>query len=243
MAERPAPDQLTRDVKAQLDGVVVGIELTLISIIQGMVLQVLAASAVDPFLELQFEYWPYIITGLVAILIFWSRALIHTLSFISWPLEFGHNFVYFASTLVEAVALTQVTNPRNFFAMSAITFGMMWFLYWYDLRVVYRHEHDFQTPSERKLYEDICADQLMNTRVFMPLGVFFSIIAWYLVSTQPELMLDNKGHVVIGVATIFASILYLWDGVRIFARRQRWIVARQVQERREAFEPSEIELA
>jgi len=81
----PEHRELRREVKAQLDATVVGIELTLISIVQGLALGVLAASSVTPIVELQWETWPYIATGLLAILIFWSRALVHTLSFIGWP--------------------------------------------------------------------------------------------------------------------------------------------------------------
>ena len=79
--------------KTALDATVVNIELTLISIIQGLALGVLAAASVEPLVELQWHTWPYIATGLLVVLIFWSRALLHTLSFIGWPLEFGHTFV------------------------------------------------------------------------------------------------------------------------------------------------------
>ena len=68
-----------RAAKTQLDATVVGIELTLISIIQGLALGVLAASAVRPMVQLQWETWPYIATGLATILVFWSRSLMHTL--------------------------------------------------------------------------------------------------------------------------------------------------------------------
>ena len=44
-----------RAAKAQLDATVVGIELTLISIIQGLALGVLAASAVQPIVQLQWQ--------------------------------------------------------------------------------------------------------------------------------------------------------------------------------------------
>ena len=76
-------------VRIQLHDTVIGIELTLISIIQGLALGVLAASAVQPLIGLQWEVWPYIATGLLTVLIFWSRSLVHTLSFIGWPLEFA----------------------------------------------------------------------------------------------------------------------------------------------------------
>ena len=47
----------------RLHSTVVGIELTLISIIQGLALAVLASSAVQPMVRLQWETWPYIATA------------------------------------------------------------------------------------------------------------------------------------------------------------------------------------
>ncbi len=82
------------------------IELTLISIIQGVALTVLADHAVEPVMTLRVEYWPYVAMGLLVILLFWSRAVVHILSFIGWPLEFRHSFLYFAATLVETLAGT-----------------------------------------------------------------------------------------------------------------------------------------
>jgi hypothetical protein len=131
-----------QEAKVELDKAVVGIELTLISIIQGLALAVLASAAVQPMLRLQWETWPYIFTGLLVILIFWSRSLIHTLSFIGWPLEFGHTFGYFGATLIEAAALTQVADPQAWFALNTCYAIAVWGLYAWDLRVVQRRVHD-----------------------------------------------------------------------------------------------------
>jgi len=54
-----------RAVRVQLDNTVVGIELTLISIIQGLALGVLAASSVQPLIAFQWQIWPYIAAGLL----------------------------------------------------------------------------------------------------------------------------------------------------------------------------------
>ena len=98
----------------------------------------LAGAAVQPILQLQWQVFPYIVTGLLVVLIFWSRALVHTLSFIGWPLEFGHTFAYFGATLIEAVALTQVAEPAHWFALNALYALAVWGLYAWDLRVVLR---------------------------------------------------------------------------------------------------------
>lgn len=239
MADTDNTSELTREVKNQLDGMIVGIELTLISIVQGLALSVLASSAVQPLTQLQVEYWPAIIVGALAILIFWSRSLIHTLSFIGWPLEFGHNFIYFVSTLIEVTFLTQISNPPAWFALQCVYFAIAWFLYFYDLRVVYKHHHDFQTPSERKLYDDIVGDQLLNVRFLMPAGVAFNLLAWWLIQQRPDLFIERQWHVGLSLMSVLVGVIYLWDGMIILKRRQHWIVARYIQERREALETEE----
>jgi len=212
---------------------VVGIELTLISIVQGLALGVLATSSVTPIVELQWETWPYIATGLLAILIFWSRALVHTLSFIGWPLEFGHTFIYFAATLIETVALTQIGDPARWFALNAVYAASVWGLYAYDLKVVRRHAADFQSAGERALLADIIRDQYANIRWLMPAAVLFQAGAWWLIQARPQLMLVQGWHLAAIALSLLFSVNYLIDGMRLLRLRQHWIVERNTQERAE----------
>ena len=78
-----------RATRHELDSLVVNIELTLSSIIQGVALSVLTESARGPLGDLRFDQWPYVLNGLLIILLFWSRSVAHTLTLIRWPLEFG----------------------------------------------------------------------------------------------------------------------------------------------------------
>ena len=213
-------------VRIQLHDTVVGIELTLISIIQGLALGVLAASAVQPLIGLQWEVWPYIATGLLTVLIFWSRSLVHTLSFIGWPLEFGHTFIYFAATLIEAVGLSQVSNPEHWFALNALYAAVVWGLYGYDLHLVRQREEDFDSPPERALLADIIHDQRINIGFMMPAAVAFQAFAWWLVHQFPQTMLTQRWHLLLIVLTLLFSINYLYGGMRILRRRQEWIVER-----------------
>ncbi len=219
--------------KTALDATVVNIELTLISIIQGLALGVLAAASVEPLVQLHWQTWPYIATGLLVVLIFWSRALLHTLSFIGWPLEFGHTFVYFGATLLEAVALTQVGEPERWFALNALYALAVWGLYAYDLRIVRRHAHDFGTADERALLDDIVRDQRLNIAVMMPAAVAFQGLSWWLVRTYPATFLDGGWHLLLIGLTLAFSLNYLHGGVRLLQRRQGWIVSRNAQERLE----------
>lgn len=220
--------------KITLDATVVNIELTLISIIQGLALGVLAAASVEPLIQLQWQVWPYILTGLLVVLIFWSRALLHTLSFIGWPLEFGHTFVYFGATLIEAVALTQVRHPSHWFALNALYALAVWGLYAYDLRILRRHEEDFGTTDERALFDDIVNDQRLNIRVMMPAAIVFQGLSWWWVHTYPATFMTGRWHLLLIGLTLLFSLNYLYGGVRLLQRRKDWIVSRNAQERLES---------
>ncbi|MEY2440200.1 MAG: hypothetical protein QOI34_1585, partial [Verrucomicrobiota bacterium] len=90
---------------------IVEIELTLISIIQGVALTFLIESARDVVSTEGKVFWPYVTAGLLLICVFWSRSVLHIITVIRWPLEFGHNFLYLACALIEAVLFTRLRNP------------------------------------------------------------------------------------------------------------------------------------
>src|SRR5207253_163755 len=80
--------------RRELDSVVINIELTLVSIIQGVALFFLTDNARVLISLWHWEAFLYVVAALCVIFIFWSRSVIHTLTLIGWPLEFGHNFFY-----------------------------------------------------------------------------------------------------------------------------------------------------
>ena len=229
-----APATARSAAKAARDATVVNIELTLISIIQGLALAVLADAAVEPLVQLQWQAWPYIATGLLVVLIFWSRALLHTLCFIGWPLEFGHTFVYFGATLLEAVALTQVASPERWFALNTAYAVAVWGLYAWDLRIVRRHARDFATPDERALLDDIVRDQRINILAMMPAAIAFQALCWWLLHAYPRTFIEGGWHLLLIALTLAFSVNYLLGGVRLLRRRQGWILARAAQELHEA---------
>ena len=118
-----------RSTRRQLDGLVVNIELTLVSIIQGVALSVLTESSRAPIGDLRFDQWPYVANGLLVILLFWSRSTAHTLTLIRWPLEFAHNFLYIACTLIEAITFTDLTDPIRWYALSGAFAVAAWSLF------------------------------------------------------------------------------------------------------------------
>jgi hypothetical protein len=80
--------------RSELDAMIADIELTLVSIVQGVALTVLIEASREVIVKLDWIMWPYLLSGLIIILVFWSRVVLHILTVIRWPLEFGHNFLY-----------------------------------------------------------------------------------------------------------------------------------------------------
>ena len=68
--------------RSELDSMVVEIELTLVSIIQGVALTVLIENAHTLVSESQLFFWPYVVAGLLVIFVFWSRAVLHIITVI-----------------------------------------------------------------------------------------------------------------------------------------------------------------
>jgi hypothetical protein len=204
--------------QTQLDALVVTVELTLISIIQGVALSFLAGEGRGVVVGLRLEFWPYVATGLMTILLFWSRSVAHTLTVIRWPLEFAHNFMYVACTLVQAVLFTQLASPVGWYGLGAGLAVLIWALFVLDLSMIRKRIQDSPGATADRLYRLVEAEQLRNIRMVMPAIVVFSLAAALAVRLWPEAMLQRRGHVVIALAQMVGTAGYLTYTVRFFGR-------------------------
>ena len=215
--------------QTELDGLVVTIELTLISIIQGVAFSFLAENARAVLINRQFLFWPYAVTGLLIILLFWSRSLIHTLTVIRWPLRFGHNFMYIACTLVETVAFTQLTNPTNWYALNLVFALMAEILFALDLRLIRDRIADSAGPIGSKLYAIVEREQLLNIRLVIPATALFNFLAMMAAWYWPISFVASGRHVLVAMVQLAAIFGYLFYVIRFFTR----IVPSIVQTRQE----------
>ena len=197
---------------------VLNIELTLISIIQGVALYFLVENSRGLILDRQYAAWPYVATGLVVIFLFWSRSIIHGLTVIRWPLEFGHNFLYIACTLLEAVAFTEVGNPLAWFAMSSAYSILIWLLFIWDLRMIRKRAREARGSAAQNLYARVESDQISNIRLLMPATLAFNLGATAALRLHPEFFLQKGGHLILILFQLAAALAYLIYGVRFFSR-------------------------
>jgi hypothetical protein len=203
--------------RAELDEVIVNIELTLASIVQGLALSFLAERANAVLSSGPATAWPYIGVAFLTILLFWSRALIHTLTLIRWPLEFVHNFFYFLCALVEVLAFQHLTDPFMWFVLNAVFAMIVWALFVHDLRIIRLRAEDSTGPSSSRLYRIVLADQWLNIKFVMPcLFVFTAGSAWA-IKAAPGFFLTRNGHLLLIGFQGVTLLIYLATLIRAFA--------------------------
>ena len=202
--------------RSELDEVIVTIELTLASIVQGLALSFLADNANAVLSKGPATAWPYVGVALLTILLFWSRALIHTLTLIRWPLEFVHNFLYFVCALVEVLAFKHLSDPFMWFALNAVFAALVWGLFVHDLRIIRQRARDSVGPSSSRLYAIVEADQWLNIRIIMPCLFLFTLGSAFAIKMAPEFFLARNGHLLLIVCQAVGLLLYLTCVVRAF---------------------------
>ncbi|PZR75689.1 MAG: hypothetical protein DLM73_04700 [Chthoniobacterales bacterium] len=212
---------------------VIEIELTLCSIIQGVALYFLVDNARQVVSGHQSAAWPYVITGLLIILLFWSRSLIHTLTLIRWPLEFVHNFFYIACALIEAIAFTRLNDPFMWFVLTALYAIVVWALFVYDMRIVRLRLRDSAGLVGSRLYAMVGADQRLNIAFVIPLIFLFNAGSALAIRARPEFFLHRHGHLILISLQGIGLLIYLASVIRAFiqfvplilATREEWRTA------------------
>ncbi|HKY63173.1 MAG TPA: hypothetical protein VJR29_07120 [bacterium] len=200
----------------RLDGLTLNIELTLISIIQGVTLFFLVDSSRAILLGEQYFFWPYVATGLVIIFLFWSRAIIHTLTIIRWPMDFGHTFIYIVTAFIQAIAFTQVSRPSHWFALFAVLAIFIWSLFFWDLKMIERTVPRLRSPSTLALFNAAKRSQQRNVRYVLPFSFTFNVAAYLVISRWPEIFIARHWHLAFIGFQFTAASIYLVEGIHFF---------------------------
>ncbi|HJT79700.1 MAG TPA: hypothetical protein VJ719_00770 [Chthoniobacterales bacterium] len=206
------------EARSELDGMVVEIELTLISIIQGVALTFLIERARELVSVEAAVHWPYVIAGLTVIFVFWSRSVLHIITVIRWPLEFGHNFLYIMCALVEAVLFTRLTNPSAWFGLGALFGFAGWILFTYDLRLIRAREIDSAGPASNELIQIVKKDQWLNIAVLVPAVALSSLACFLCIRIWPVFFLERQFHVVLAIIQLIGFVSYLVYVITHFRR-------------------------
>ncbi len=216
--------------RRQLDSVVVGVELTLISIIQGVALTFLIECAREIISPGERIFWPYIAAGLLVIFVFWSRSVLHIITVIRWPLEFGHNFFYIGCAFVEALLFTRLHHPKGWFALGAVFGAIGWLLFVYDLRLIRTRSDEKTGVMSERLFAVVRRDQYLNIFLLLPGVFFYNLACFLLIRARPDIFLEGGQHFWLACGDFLGFAAYLWYVLRHYkqllpvlsAAREEW---------------------
>ncbi len=213
----------TSSVRSELDSMIVEIELTLVSIIQGVALYFLIESARGALSLGKIMFWPYVVAGLLMIFIFWSRSVLHIITVIRWPLEFGHNFLYITCAFFEAALFSQLNDPRRWFIFGAAFAAIGWALFVYDLRLIRARAQDSAGEASTRLSILVTRDQLRNITVLLPAIFLLNVGSVLVIQTHPEFFLVRNGHLWLIAAQLIGFGGYLFYVVRFYDSLSKFI--------------------
>ena len=210
--------------RQQLDGTVVDIEFLLIAVIQGLALTTLAVESEKVIGEGQWIYWPYMITGFVLILNFWSLAIVHSISFITWPFDLVHTLLYLLVAFIEVAAFAEITQPGMWFVFTFAFFLVSWFLYAWDLRMIRERQSDFlDSAAKTRLYEDIFRQQSNAVRFMLPPAILFHAAVVATLWLAPDVILGGDRHLIVVGAQLVSGLVFLAVIILGYRTRQRLI--------------------
>ena len=220
--------------RPELDSMIVEIELTLISIIQGVALTFLIESAREVATSKEMIFWPYIVAALLVIFVFWSRSVLHIITVIRWPLEFGHNFLYIACALVEALWFSHLHHPKTWFAFGTLFGAVGWMLFAYDLRLIRARARDSAGPMSNRLTSIVERDQWMNIVALVPGVLIFNLVCFLAIRARPDLFLERSFHAVLAVVQVISFAFYLLYALRFYKKIAPLIVEARAEWRESA---------
>jgi hypothetical protein len=205
-------------IRFELDSMITDIELTLVSIIQGVALTVLIENARDVVANFHFATWPYVLAALFVILIFWSRAVLHIITVIRWPIEFGHNFLYIGCALVEAISFSQLARPARWFGFGAAFIAVGWLLFAYDLRLINARSRDSAGQASNRMCALVKRDQYLNLAILLPALFVFNVACGLSIFAWPEVFLQHNAHLWLIIAQLVAFSAYLLYVLKFFGK-------------------------
>lgn len=157
-------------------------------------------------------------------MVFWSQAIIHAISFIDWPLDLFHNFLYFLASLIEVMAFSQMTNPPMWFLFLAGFFIVAQVLYIYDMKLIGNHRAKYsKTEDDKKLYQHIVSRQVFEMKFIVPFGIVYNLLAVFLILNFPAQFIGLQWHFVIAVVEVLFIGGVLFNSITSFKKRSMLI--------------------
>jgi hypothetical protein len=191
-------------IATQLSTFLPGAHLTLISVLQGVGLAVLAGEVNSAHLELL----PNALLYVDSVLLIFLAWFLYVAAFVGsqWPFNALHSALQFGFAAAEVYAFSHVTHPRQWlfgFAAAAIIGGII------RLLNIILLEERMYTVDAHNFYRQDRSDERTGGVTFVTLGVVFTVVA---VIWRSHLVMDIAGGIIL-VLLVLMLVGYdrLWN--------------------------------
>lgn len=195
----------------RLNDIAFDIELLLISVVQGLAITTIAENSIGLINGEEFIYWPYILAAFLFVVIYWMQVINHTLSFIEWPLDIIHTFLYYLVALAEFIAFSTLNNPGRWFFVNSILMIFITILYFYDYRMIKNEYYRRHSAAKKNLLKDALQKQILALKTFVPGALLFNIASLALIYYHPVYFLEQNYHLLLISAQIMLALVYLFQ--------------------------------
>ncbi len=226
----PVSEDLREHAERDLSALVIAVEFTLISVMVGVILFPLMDLAMPLLRDLRFEYWLYILSGLMLILYLWTEVISHSLSFVGWPINIGHNLLYIVFAMLLAVQMHFLTDPRGWFAMSLANATVASAVFYYDLRVIQERMAGATGPAAA-LFRAALERQRGLVRL-APFNIGNAILQVALIVLFPGIFIERPGHLILVAIQVVALMIMTNRTIRNFKAWSEPIVRKAMDELR-----------
>jgi hypothetical protein len=146
-----------------LENFAMGVELTLVSVLQGVPLAILIPRIADLFASGQLALLVYIPASVLVAVNVWALFVLHIMSVPSWPFDLTHNLLYFLVATTEAVMLAFLLQPTNWFISLAMLGVLLALASTYHGRMLSRRAGQ-SSPAAQALVAHVVAGQQAERR-------------------------------------------------------------------------------
>jgi hypothetical protein len=217
------PGKFYKAAVHQLDGIVIMIEFTLISVVAGLTLFPLMDNSAPLISGLNYEFWLYILTDLVLTMFFWTVVIGHALTFVGWPIDITHNLMYMGLFLALGIQIHFLAAPLVWFAMCTVVAFVAGLLARYDLALIARRARSAEEASAQGLYA--AASKRQRLHIYSSIFSIVSIgLATVLIYRYPDFFIRQHGHLIPIGAVLIWTLLLLANEFRMFRGLRAGIV-------------------
>ncbi len=194
----------------------------------GVVLFPLMDFATVVLREMRYEYWLYIVSGLLLILYLWAEVISHTLSFIGWPISIGHNLLYIVFALVLGIQMHFLNDPQGWFALTSASAAIAWLTVYYDRALIQQRALGAEGPAAFILNAALARQQQLMR--LAPVYMLTGLVPLAAIVFLPNIFIEQRGHIFFVLLQIVTSVVAIVRTIRAFGKLTEPIAHRAMEE-------------